>query len=66
VSCCGLEEFTQLCKKFEAFADRVLGKGWREIFQLQVVLELTPGRRYSRMHLPEVRIVMLPCAAVVV
>jgi hypothetical protein len=60
VSCCGLEDLNQLAKKFGAAADLVLGKLWRQSAKLQLLLALPPGKRNSRMHLPEVRPSLLP------
>jgi hypothetical protein len=64
VSCCGLEEFTQLCKRFDKAAKTVLGDKWREAPELQALLALPPGKRYSRLHLPEVRIFVVSGVAV--
>lgn len=54
VSCCGLEELQQLFRKHAAACDKWLGPGWRQLPQLQVLLQLPPGKRYSRQHMPEV------------
>jgi hypothetical protein len=59
VSCCGLEELQQLHRKFAAFCNKHLGPDWQELPELQDLLQLPPGKRYSRQHMPQVSRVVL-------
>jgi hypothetical protein len=54
VSCCGLEELLQLFKKHHAATSKWLGPGWQELDEVKPLLDLPPGKRYSRQHMPEV------------
>lgn len=54
VSCCGLEELLQLFKKHHAATSKWLGPGWKDLSQMQPLLDLPPGKRFSRQHMPEV------------
>lgn len=54
VSCCGLEELLQLCKKHHAATSTWLGAGWKDLSQMRPLLDLPPRKRYSRQHMPEV------------
>jgi hypothetical protein len=63
VSCCGLEELQQLHRKFAAVCDKYLGPGWKQLPQLQDLLLLPPGKRYSRQHMPQVSCAVLGGAA---
>lgn len=50
MSCCGLEEYCQLCIKWGAFVHASLGPGWEPA--LAALRALPPGRRFSRLHMP--------------
>jgi hypothetical protein len=54
VSCCGLEELLQLLKKWHAAVNKWLGVNWQTLPEVQPLLALPPGKRYSRKHMPEV------------
>eukprot|EP00775_Hariotina_reticulata_P007661 gene7661-7864_t len=46
----GLEEYTQLCMKWGKIVPLYFGSDWRT--QLQELLSLPPGKRFSRQHMP--------------
>lgn len=51
VSCTGLEEYTQLLIKFGDAVQRFLGEGWQ--CRLAELRNRSPGRKYSRLHMPD-------------
>lgn len=54
MSCNGLEEYLQLLIKWQAWVEVFMPPGWEGRSSFKVLQELPPGRRYSRLHMPQV------------